>query len=150
MLFFGRYEHSIDEKSRLMLPTKLREKLPGTLYMTYGLGKCIYLYPEETFMEICKDRSKLNDLSKEELGFKRVFFSNTSECNLDKQGRILITKNLMEKVGITKDVVIAGNEDHIEIWDKERYEQAESEYLDNFEAYAEAISQKMERNENEK
>lgn len=147
MLFIGRYEHNLDEKSRLMLPTKLREKLSGTLYMTLGLGRCIYLYNEETFLNICKERSKLNDLSKEELGFKRVFFSNSVDCNLDKQGRILITKDLQRVCSINKEVIIIGNDDHVEIWDKVRYEQVELEYLDNYESYAETAARRLQNGE---
>ena len=147
MLFIGRYEHNLDEKSRLMMPTKLRDKLNGTLYMTYGLGRCIYLYTEEMFMKICNQRSKINDLSKEGLGFKRVFFSNSVDCKLDNQGRILISKDLQKRVSIVKETIIIGNDDHIEIWDKNRYEQMELEYLENYDSYAETLSRRLDYGE---
>lgn len=143
MLFIGRFEHNLDDKSRLMIPTKLRNGLSGKLYMTLGLGRCIYLYSEDRFLEISRQRSKLNDLTKEGLGFKRVFFSNTVECFLDKQGRILITKELLKIVSISKETIIIGNDDHVEIWDKNRYEQVELEYLENYDSYAETIARRM-------
>lgn len=143
MLFIGRFEHNLDDKSRLMIPTKLRNGLSGKLYMTLGLGRCIYLYSEDRFLEISRQRSKLDDLTKEGLGFKRVFFSNTVECFLDKQGRILITKELLKIVSISKETIIIGNDDHVEIWDKNRYEQVELEYLENYDSYAETIARRM-------
>ncbi len=145
MYFFGRHDHSLDEKSRLMLPTRLRDQLKGQLYMTIGLDKCINLYTSEAFMKIANQRASLNDLSKEERGFMRTFFSNSIECEMDKQGRILLPKNLQKSAFISKDVVVIGNNDHIEIWDKEHYEQVELEQLENFETNAQIIGERFKK-----
>ena len=142
MYFFGRHEHSLDDKSRLMLPTRLRDQLKGQLFMTLGLGKCINLYTFEAFMKIAEERASLNDLSSEERGFMRVFFSSSIECEMDKQGRILLPKSLQKIVGIKKDVIVIGNNDHVEIWDKEYYEQVELKQLDLYEINAENIGNK--------
>ncbi len=139
MFFVGRHEHSLDDKSRLMLPQKLRNNLNGKLYMTLGLDKCINLYTETAYNKIANARSLLNDLQKEDRGFMRLFFSSSQECEMDKQGRILLPKNLQKIASITKDVVVIGNNDHIEIWDKNRYEQVELAQLESFESDAQII-----------
>lgn len=141
MFFIGRFEHNLDDKSRLMIPTKLRENLNGKLYMTLGVGKCIELYPEETYLNrIAINRNRVNNLSKEGLGFNRVLFSYSTECKLDGQGRVLLTKEIRKVTSVDKEVIIIGNDDHIEIWNKFRYEQMELEYLENFDSNAEIIS----------
>ncbi len=144
-MFFGRYERNIDEKNRLMFPSKMQSKLEGTLYMTLGINRCISLYTEEDFEAISKLYSRATDLSKEGLGFKRAFFSNVYECKLDNQGRILMSKELMKITLIKKETIIIGNEDHVEIWDKQSYEQMESVNLENYDSYAEAISLRRSR-----
>ena len=143
MYFFGRHDHSLDEKSRLMLPTRLRDQLKGQLYMTLGLGRCINLYTYEAFMKIADQRASLNDLAKEERGFMRTFFSSSMECEMDKQGRILLPKNLQKLAFISKDVVVIGNNDHVEIWDRDRYEQVELEQLERFEDDAQTIGERF-------
>lgn len=142
MYFVGRHEHSLDDKSRLMLPTRLRDQLKGQLYVTLGLDKCINLYTNDAFMKIAEQRSSLNDLSKEERGFMRIFFSTSQECEMDKQGRILLPRSLQKLASISKDVIIIGNNDHVEIWDKKNYEQVELDQLDLFEENAEKIGAK--------
>ena len=127
MFFFGTYNHNLDDKSRLTLPSKLREKLGGTVYITLGLDKCLYIYPEETFNKLAEELSKYSDFNQDTRGYKRTFFSNSYPCDVDKQGRIQLTKDSLEKCNIKKDVMIIGVEDHIEIWDKERFYQMEEE-----------------------
>ena len=122
MYFVGRHEHSLDDKSRLMLPTRLRDQLKGQLYVTLGLDKCINLYTNG--------------------GFMRIFFSTSQECEMDKQGRILLPRSLQKLASISKDVIIIGNNDHVEIWDKKNYEQVELDQLDLFEENAEKIGAK--------
>lgn len=143
MYFFGRHDHSLDDKSRLMLPTRLRDQLSGQLFMTLGLDRCINLYTYEAFMQIAKQRASLNDLAKQERSFMRTFFSSSIECEMDKQGRILLPKNLQKLVSISKDVVVIGNNDHIEIWDREHYEQVELEQLERFEDDAQTIGERF-------
>ena len=94
-------------------------------------------------MKIASQRASLNDLAKQERGFMRTFFSNSIECEMDKQGRILLPKSLQKLASISKDVVVIGNNDHVEIWDKDRYEQVELEQLDNFEDNAQVIGERF-------
>lgn len=136
MFFIGTYNHSLDEKSRVILPSKLREKLGGTVYITLGLDKCLAVYPEETFEAIASRLSKISDYQSDNRGYKRTFFSNSYQCDVDKQGRIQLTKDSLDKCFIKKDVVIMGVDDHVEIWDKEHYEEMSRINDENYESNA--------------
>lgn len=144
MFFFGTYNHNLDDKSRLTLPSKLREKLGGTVYITLGLDKCLYIYPEETFNKLAEELSKYSDFNQDTRGYKRTFFSNSYPCDVDKQGRIQLTKESIEKVFIKKDCVVIGVSDHVEIWDKDMFNKMSSEGEDNYESNASKLLNKGE------
>lgn len=139
MFFIGKYFHNIDEKGRLILPSKLRDKFGSVVYCTLGLEKCLALYPEEGFMHIVKQLQELSYLQKDKRDYKRTFFSNSCECEIDKQGRILLPKDGLNKTYIQKEVIIVGVDDHVEIWDKTRYEEIEKTNDDNYEENASNI-----------
>lgn len=136
MFFIGKYYHNLDDKSRIILPSKLRDKLGSTVYCTLGLDKCIAIYPEESFLAIVQNLSQLSNLQKDQREYKRAFFANSIECEIDKQGRIQLTKEALEKVGITKECVIIGIEDHVELWDKQKYLDVEANDDANYEVNA--------------
>lgn len=96
--------------------------------------------PEETFMKICNSNSTLNDFNSAERQFKRLFFSTSFKYEVDKSGRITLTKDHLSRAGIDKEVVIVGNNDHIEIWDKETFEKVDEMQNDNYEANAQSIA----------
>lgn len=139
MFFIGTYNHNLDEKNRVTLPSKLREKLGSTIYITLGLDKCLAIYPEETYMEIATTLSKASSLHDDNRGYKRTFFANSYECDIDKQGRIQLAKELCEKCFIKKEIVIIGVDDHVEVWDKESFKQMSEENDKNYETNASRI-----------
>lgn len=122
-MLLGRYTHNVDVKGRLFMPVKLREGLGELIYVTKGLENCLYVYSEEEFAKFAE---KLKDLpeSKEFMqDYKRDFFGNTIDCVPDKQGRILISQDLREEIGLQKEAVIIGVQERVEIWAKEAYEE---------------------------
>ncbi len=121
--FIGTYYHTIDSKNRVMSPNKIRDDLKGKVVITYGFGGCLYIYPSEAFEKKAAYYSSLSSLTDEEREFKWTFFASSLECELDSQGRILLTKEQIKMANITKDVVFVGNDDHYEIWSQELYEQ---------------------------
>lgn len=135
MFFIGTYNHSLDDKSRVILPSKLRDQLGTRVYINLGLDKCLAVYPVETFEKMVTQMSSQSLLNPQIRQYKRTFFANSYECIIDKQGRIQLTKESLEKCSIKKDVVIIGIDDHVEIWDKERYlsieEENEASYEEN-------------------
>lgn len=139
MFFIGTYNHNLDEKNRVIMPSKLREKLGSTIYITLGLDKCLAIYPEDTFIEIANGLSKASSLQDDNRGYKRTFFANSYECDIDKQGRVQLAKELCEKCSIKKEIVIIGVSDHVEIWDKEAFKAMSEKNDDNYEANASKI-----------
>ena len=117
-MLMGLYEHHLDDKGRIIIPSKYREKLPERLILTKGIDKCLYLYQEKDFEHFI---SKLNSLAftKQDVRlFMRFFLSSAITIELDKQGRMLIPSFLIEYANFKEDVMILGVMDHLELWDK--------------------------------
>lgn len=121
-MFMGEYQHSVDAKGRLIIPSKYREQLGDKMVVTKGLDTCLYLYPMEQWDKIVAKLSELNLLKASDRQFKRMFIAGASECEFDKQGRILLPTSLRGHARIDKDVVLAGMMERIEIWDKDLWE----------------------------
>ena len=136
-MFTGTYENSIDGKNRMIIPSKHREKPGGRCMLSRGFDKCLYIYAMEDWEVQVEKFKKLKQSDRDVRKFIREFFSNTEECQLDSQGRILIPLNLRKYANITKDLVTKGAMDKIEIWSKEEYVDPEGEnMMDNEEFLA--------------
>ena len=120
--FIGEYYHTIDTKGRVIIPQKYREDLGDTFILSKGLDGCLWIHPMDEWREFTAKLRELSTIDKESRQFKRFFMSGATECEFDKQGRILLPSSLRNAAGIEKDVVLAGMIDYIEIWDKERWE----------------------------
>ena len=139
-MFMGEYQHSVDAKGRLIIPSKYREQLGDKMVVTKGFDTCLYLYPMEEWEKMVEKFAGLNLLKESERKFKRQFIAGASECEFDKQGRILLPASLRTHVGIDKDVVLAGMMERIEIWDKDRWEQATN--IDDMNEIAEMMAER--------
>ncbi|SCG83202.1 Protein mraZ [Proteiniborus sp. DW1] len=138
-MFIGEYQHSIDSKGRLIVPAKFREGLGDVFIITKGLDNCLFVYPKSEWT-ILEEKLKLLPLTRKDArAFVRFFFSGATECELDKQGRILIPGNLREHCKIDKDAVIIGVSNRVEIWSKEEWEL----YNDDEDLSYESIAEKM-------
>lgn len=131
-MFVGQSLHNIDDKSRIVLPAKYRLQLSSTVYLSLDLDSCLSLYSEETYQHRAAKINSLDDFDAESRALKRVFFANSAEANLDKQGRVMIPDFLLKKAKIVKDVVIIGAFDHIQLFAKEiidsRLQEEEKDY----------------------
>lgn len=137
-MFMGEYNHSIDQKGRIIVPAKFREELGEEFVMTLGLDGCLFVYPTsewETFVEQLK---KLPG-NREVRQLQRYFLAGATNCEVDKQGRILIPAKLREHAGLEKEVVFVGVLGKIEVWSKERWD-ANNDF-DDVEAMAENMSE---------
>lgn len=123
-MFMGEYSHSVDVKGRLIVPAKFREQLGEQFVVTKGVDGCLYGYSDEEWKRIEEKFRQVNLTTKDARKFMRFFFAGAASCEVDKQGRILIPSVLREFAGLEKDVVLVGVLSKIEIWDKERYEDA--------------------------
>ena len=118
-MFFGEYEHTIDDKNRLTLPAKYREALAGGVVLTRGLDACLDVYARGEFESLVEQRlAPLDPFSKEARELKRFFFAAAADAELDKQGRVLVPPALARHARLGREVVVAGVHDHLEIWDR--------------------------------
>ena len=120
-MFMGEYEHGIDEKGRIIVPTKFREALGEHFVLTLGTDGCLFIYPEEEWSRFVEKLKTLPG-TKEARQMQRYFMAGAVECESDKQGRVMIPSKLREHAGIVKDVVSVGVVNKIEIWSKERWD----------------------------
>jgi len=131
-MFLGEYQHSLDIKSRVIVPAKFREELGSKFVATKGLDHCIFLYPLDEWMVIENKLRALPFTRADVRSFARFFFSGASELEIDKQGRIVLPQNLREYANIEKELVIIGVGARLEIWSNELWasynQTAESSY----------------------
>lgn len=131
-MFIGEYHHSVDEKGRIIIPSKFREELGFNFIITKGLDGCLFVYPKKEWDKIVAKLEVLPFTKKDARTFMRFFLSGATECEFDKQGRINITNPLIEYAGLDKDCVVIGVNDRLEIWDKDKfngYFESNQEYL---------------------
>jgi MraZ protein len=117
-MFYGEYDHTLDEKHRLTLPARFRHSLAGGVVLARGIERNIDVYPSDTWHENMARIAELDSLSREAREMKRYVFAGAAVAELDRQGRVLLPQHLAEHAGIGKDVVVAGVHDHVEIWDR--------------------------------
>ncbi len=122
MLFRSEYNHTIDAKGRLIIPSKFRESLGDTFVVTKGLDGCLFVYDNEEWNAFEEKLKSLPITNKEARQFVRFFLAGAAEVEVDKQGRILVPNILREFAQISKDVVLIGVASRIEIWSKERFD----------------------------
>ncbi len=128
-MFTGFCQNSIDSKNRMIIPAKYRDVLGGKCMLTRGFDKCLYIYSMEDWEVLVKKIATLKQSDRDVRKFIREFFSNTEECHLDAQGRILIPQHLKNYAGITKDMITKGSMDKIEIWSAEVLQDPEGENM---------------------
>mgnify|MGYP002673274828 CR=1 FL=1 len=120
-MFMGEYNHTVDPKGRLIVPSKFREQLGNEFVVTKGLDGCLFVYPNSEWQSIEEKFRNISMTSKDARKFSRFFFAGAATCELDKQGRILLPSVLREYADLEKDVVLVGVLNRIEIWSKERW-----------------------------
>jgi transcriptional regulator MraZ len=141
--FKGQAEYSVDSKGRLAIPAKMRNCLSpaakGTFTMTRGFERCIFLYPLDTWAKKEEQMSSLNMYSRQSRNFVRTSLMWADEVALDGQGRISLTRPLVEFAAITEKALIIGALDHIEVWNPGLFEEYLSAQPDDYETLAERV-----------
>jgi MraZ protein len=135
----GEYQHALDSKGRLFIPVKLRDDLGERFIITRGLDQCLFVYPPNEWSNL---EQKLKDLplSKGEArAFVRFFFAGATECELDKQGRVLVPPYLRAYAGIERETVILGVSNRVEIWNQATWEDYSGQVRANFAELAEKM-----------
>ena len=131
-MFLGDFPHTLDDKGRLIMPSKFRNELGTNFIVTRGVEGCLFVFRESKWNEFTEQLNSKGLSKKDVRSITRFFCSCAMTSDLDKQGRFLVNKNLREFAGIERDVMIIGVSDRIEIWSKEKWnEYSEAEYSDD-------------------
>jgi len=130
-MFRGSFEHTVDSKGRVSVPSKFRDVIAdrynGNLVLAMDYDKCLTVYPIEEWEKLEEKIRALPTMKKEVKDFMRFLLASATECELDKQGRVLIPQVHREHAGITKNVTLVGIIDKIEIWDLKAWEARNSQ-----------------------
>lgn len=130
-MFIGEFNCKIDNKGRVTVPSKFREQLNGTFVISRGLDSCLSVYPLEIWKEKLEKLKHIKETVKDHRVYTRFILSGASELEFDAQGRINIPQSLIAYSKIAKEVVITGNNDKIEIWSKEIWDDYINSSLEN-------------------
>ncbi len=122
MAFRGHFDYSLDAKNRLNVPAKFRAAFSSGVVLAKALEPCVAVWAPDTFERWTESfLSNLNPVSPERRKLTRYFAGSSFDAELDSAGRVTLNQALLEHAGIQKEVVIVGNLDHIEIWDRDRW-----------------------------
>jgi len=121
-MFMGEFQHNVDTKGRIIVPSKFREELGESFVVTRGLDKCLFAYPMDEWKILEEKLKKLPLTKKDARAFTRFFFSGAVECEVDKQGRINIPKTLRTYASLEKECVVIGVSNRVEFWAVEQWE----------------------------
>lgn len=138
-MFMGEYQHNLDEKSRIVIPSSFRDELKNNFVIAKGLEKCLYIFSKNEWDKVVSKLESLPFTKKDVRIFKRSFFSGAANVELDKSGRIVISSNLKEYAKINRECVIIGAGDRIEIWDKDEWNNFMNTYEDKVSDIAENL-----------
>lgn len=138
-MLMGEFNHTIDAKGRLIIPSKFREDLGESFIVTRGLDGCLFGYPQNAWKELEEKLKQLPLAKKESRQFTRFFYSGAVECILDKQGRINLPASLIDYAALEKSCYVIGVSERFEIWSEERWEKVSDEAESSFEDLAEEM-----------
>jgi len=136
-VFLGEYQHSLDAKGRVILPSKFRGLLAGGCIVTRGQDACIAIYPKDAWEQLSTRLEESSQAAKRARDFRRIWYASAIEEEPDKQGRITIPEHLREYAGLERDVTVAGDGKKIEIWAREAWARRLSEAVPAYSEIAE-------------
>lgn len=140
-MFLGEYQHSLDDKGRLVLPAKFRDQLADGLVVTKGQDRCVFVFPASRWeLEVEKVNSLARTVPRNR-NFARAFFASASDQQLDRQGRIQVPAVLRSYADLDKDVVIVGVAERIEVWNTEAWARLSADADEMFADIQEALSE---------
>ena len=122
-MFVGKYNNSIDSKSRVIVPAKFRDELEGRCIIAKSLDRCLTIYPLAQWEKFVEEKLEILPAGNPQARkLKRHFYSSAAECYVDKQGRLTIPQELKEYAGIEKELITVGSDKTIEVWSREHWE----------------------------
>ena len=140
-MFYGSFIHNLDNKGRLVIPSKMRDELGSKAFILKGYDGALSIYKESDFAELVAEIKSLSFNKKAARAHLRVQLASVCELDIDKQGRALLPTQLLAKYKIGKEVIVIGALDHIEVWNRKDYEAYEKAADSSFEEIAEELEQ---------
>ena len=135
-MFLGNYEHTIDDKGRLTIPSKFREELEGGVVVTRGLDGCLWAFSRSEWEILAEKISGLPTTNQAARNFARLMFSNASDSIPDRQGRVLIPQSLRDYAGLDPDTLLIGVMNRVEIWNPAKWSEVAAKVEEDQEAIA--------------
>jgi MraZ protein len=143
-MLLGEYEHTLDDKNRLTLPAKFRQAFEGGVVVSRGLDGCLVVFTRDNWNSfVAAQLAGLNPFSREARQMNRFMFAGAAETELDKQGRVMLPGALLAHAGLSREVVVAGVRDHVEIWDRDAWRKHLEEVEGSVELVAERLAAKQ-------
>ena len=121
-MFYGTFTHTLDDKGRVIMPSKFREHLGMTFVMNRGFDKCIAVYTNDAWSRVIEETNAMSSVSSVVRKFKRQLFALASQSTLDKQGRVVVPAELRAQANLSEQVVFVGMGWYFEVWDKDEWE----------------------------
>lgn len=139
-MLVGSYQHKLDGKGRMVLPSRFREDLGQVVMASVGYDSCVHIYPMEKWNEQLEKVRELDTFKEKSRTFRRYLMASAHNLEIDGMGRILIPQVLRNYGSIQQDVWVIGNEDWVEIWDQQKWERELAKIQGNFGALAEEVA----------
>jgi MraZ protein len=136
----GEHEHSLDDKNRLTLPSKLRSAFADGLYVARGFDGCLAVYPVDEWERLKVRYAQLDPFSADARRVSRNFFGSAVPAELDKQGRLVLPQPLIDYAGLERELTVLGVHDHLEIWDRATWGRLQQEPEGRVEDAAERLA----------
>ena len=139
-MLLGTYEHSVDDKNRVTLPARFREAFSEGLFLTRGMDGCVSVFTPSAWEQLVSIRlAELDPLSPNSRQMSRFYYAGAVDADLDRQGRVVLPQRLIDHARLSRDVVIAGLRDHLEIWDRTAWQTQ----MEEVERNAERVAQRL-------
>lgn len=140
-MFIGEYQHTVDDKGRIAIPSKFRGDLTKGAVVTRGLDRCLFVYTMEEWEKLAQKLVQLPISQSKSRAFARLMLAGAMDVQLDKQGRIVLPEYLREYAGVTKKTVIAGLYNRLEIWEEASWQKYKTATEKESNDIAEALSE---------
>ena len=140
-MFLGEYQHTVDDKGRVVLPSKFRDQLARGCVITKGQERCLFVFPEDRWEQEVEKVMQLPRTDRRARNYARSFFAGASDQKPDRQGRIVIPAGLRDYAGLDKDVTVVGVADRVEIWSSDSWAENSVEADDLYAGIEETLSE---------
>lgn len=138
-MFIGEYQHTVDDKGRLAIPAKFRKALSKGVVVTRGLDNCLFVFSAEEWKNLAQKLASLPMSQANSRAFARLMLAGAMDVKLDSQGRVMLPEYLRQYAKVSRDTVIAGLYNRLEVWDRKSWDR----YKTKTESNSNGIAEKM-------